>query len=88
VIVDKFTQTYRVPGERMFLHLKQLMVLTLIALLCFGVASVSWAQDAAASGQAVGAEPRRSLPQKMRKPKPMKNPRKGREGKTPTPARR
>jgi hypothetical protein len=66
--------------------MKKLMVLAVVALLFFGVASVSWAEEGAAGGHPVGAEPQQSLPQKMRRPKPMKNPRRGSKGKTPTPA--
>jgi hypothetical protein len=74
------------PKGKEDLTMKKLMVQALVGLLFFGVVSVSWAEDAAAGGQPVGAEPQQSLPQKMRKPKPMKNPRKGSKGKTPTPA--
>jgi len=35
--------------------MKKLMMLALVALLSFGVASVSWAQEGAAGGQAAGA---------------------------------
>ncbi len=36
--------------------MKKLMTLALVALLSFGVASVSWAQEGAAGGQAAGGE--------------------------------
>ena len=61
--------------------MKKVMMLALVALLSFGVASVSWAQEAA-GGQAAGGATTSGKTEKKHKSKHKK----GKKSKTPAPA--
>jgi len=65
--------------------MKKLMMLALVALLSFGVASVSWAQDAA-GGQAAGGTTKSGKSEKKHKSKKKKKSKKGNKEQAPAAA--
>lgn len=63
--------------------MKKLMMLALVALLSFAVASVSWAQEGAAGGQPAGGEMKAGKAEKKHKAKKKKKGKKGKKEEAP-----
>jgi hypothetical protein len=63
--------------------MKKLTMLALVALLSFGLASVSWAQEGAAAGQAAGGEMKAGKAPKKHKAKKKKKSKKGSKAEAP-----